>query len=214
MKTLTRSFASAAAVAIFASYASANPIDTDNDGVLDDDDMCPNQPGYGWNDGCPGVRVTGTRDDFWLVECPDGSEVSIWTQCSGFADWTRWHAKYHDADTGDWLYTDTTETTTETAEPEGSSEEDELTSIERYEQAVGFCIQNLPTIGVGSPPLDAGHCAYFAAGYAFDFCDNQHMAPAEGALLGCGFWAKKRLLKRACLAVEGAIISAQTWICD
>ena len=172
-----------AATAILCAFnGHANPIDTDNDNVLDDDDDCPNQKGSPLYAGCPYVSVTGTRDDIWDVTCPDGTTVAIWTHCVGFTDWTRWHAVYHDPDTGAWLYTDTTTTTTETAAPPETTDDEELSTKQRYEQAMEFCLNNAP--------LDAPNCSFFAAGYVFDFCDNQHMAAAEGGLLACGAWAK------------------------
>lgn len=173
MKSLTRSFAAAAIAIIVASHASANPIDTDNDEVFDDDDACPTQPGYGWNDGCPGVRVTGTRNNFWLVECPDGSTVSVWTQCRGFENWTRWHASYYDQDTGELLYTDTHTTETETTE----EPDEEESGVEGEDFAEVDC--------------DAGITACWTPGDWFAFCtthgsDNPgvQMAPECDFLTG------------------------------
>ena len=64
--------------------AGANPIDTDNDTVLDDDDDCPLRKGPAWNNGCPSndwdVIATGTP---WasLVTCPDDSLAEGFWNC-------------------------------------------------------------------------------------------------------------------------------------
>ena len=112
---------------LFAFAAHSNPIDTDNDYVLDEDDNCPTVRGSPCHDGCPAppgeecVTVTGTRSDIWSVGCSDGSIVTSWLNCSGFAGWTQWRTGYYDPNTGRHLYTDTT--TRETDEEEDEEEE-------------------------------------------------------------------------------------------
>ena len=122
--------AAAAMVIVCGLNVYPNPIDTDNDGVLDDADSCPNQSGPAWNHGCPGevITVYGTRDAFSNVVCPDGSWAIRWTHCSGFEDWSLWHTVYYDP-YGDWLYTDTTTQTT-TTEPDNDAEAEDVAEID------------------------------------------------------------------------------------
>ena len=85
----------AALAASSALSASANPIDTDNDGVLDDADDCPLSRGPTWNKGCPSndwdVIATGSA---WaeIATCPDGSlAAGFWTCPTYDQGWGTFH---------------------------------------------------------------------------------------------------------------------------
>ena len=85
----------AALSAFSALSASANPIDTDNDSVLDDADDCPLSRGPAWNNGCPSndwdVIVTGSP---WaeIATCPDGSLAAGFWQCPTYDQgWGTFH---------------------------------------------------------------------------------------------------------------------------
>lgn len=88
-------------------HATANPIDTDNDGVIDELDNCPGEYGSPCFSGCPGppgeecVTVTGTNYISGLVTCPDGSFAVGVYQCPGYAEgWGAFHMTFYDGMTG------------------------------------------------------------------------------------------------------------------
>lgn len=81
----------AALLAILAAlHAFANPIDTDNDGVFDEDDQCPTVKGSPCFDGCPGppgeecVVARGTNYTSGIVTCPDGSLTVGYWRCNDY----------------------------------------------------------------------------------------------------------------------------------
>lgn len=90
--------AAAALAASAALHATANPIDTDHDGVFDEDDSCPTVHGSPCFDGCPSpvpgeecVVVRGSNNgNFVDVVCPDGSIMPHWVGCSSYA--TNWES--------------------------------------------------------------------------------------------------------------------------
>ena len=84
---------------VVAVQAGANPIDTDNDQVFDDDDDCPNQKGPPEHRGCPVVTVYGTRESYSSVVCPDGSTRRYYSECVGYVSWTTYNLAFHDAST-------------------------------------------------------------------------------------------------------------------
>ena len=100
-----------AALALAPLHATANPIDTDNDGVLDDADYCPQTPGTVWNHGCPAqADLTFVRDsyngDFSDVVCPGGEVRPHWVNCPAFYHSPGAMHLVHFAPNGDWIRTE------------------------------------------------------------------------------------------------------------
>ena len=77
---------------------SANPLDdSDNDGVVDIQDVCPDDMGEESNHGCPAdqelVFHTGTRPG--PVTCPDATVVDHWYECPTYpSGWGTYHVVY------------------------------------------------------------------------------------------------------------------------
>lgn len=116
--------------------AQPNPPDSDGDTVPDHTDLCPQTAGSPNNSGCPideeVVVVYGVRDNYSSVECPDGSTVSYYTDCSGFESWDSYWLAEHDESTGEYSGTTTRiEAEEETVEGEdASADEEEFADID------------------------------------------------------------------------------------
>ncbi len=87
----------------FAAAGSANPLDDgDNDGVIDEMDVCPATAGDVNNFGCPAdeeiVRVYGFLDGSWLDDyatCPDGSLSVSTYACPDYGHWGTYYAAHY-----------------------------------------------------------------------------------------------------------------------